>query len=79
VNGSEDKTMGSTNSCSAIDGISIMVEDDSNILIAFPDGPNARKTWKYKFKTHEEAEDALVLLATRKASLADYNNKKLDE
>jgi hypothetical protein len=56
-----------------------MVEDDSNLLIAFPNGTESRKTWKYQFQTHEEAEDALMLLATKKASLADYNDKKLDE
>jgi hypothetical protein len=54
-----------------------MVEDDSSILIAFPD--NKHKIQKYKFRTHDEAEDALMLLATRKAKLDDYNDKKISE
>jgi hypothetical protein len=71
--------MGSTNTYSAHDGVPIQVDDDSSILMAYPNGPGTQRIVKYKFKNHEAAEDALMLLATRKASLADYTDNKIDE
>lgn len=70
--------MGSTYTYAA-HGCPIEVFDDSNILVAYPDGPGTRKTLQFRFRTHDEAAAALMALANAQSVLTDYNDKLINK